>query len=435
MVSTDEPDVDAQSTVGGLRQEHGARSEPGEPRKAGRAKRVSKKVASWVLIVLACILAVVSVFTVFVRNEVLNTDTYVNTVAPLASNPAIQAAVAQRVSKRLVAQTNLEQQVKQALPARAGFLATPITSGLQSAADQVVLKFVQSSAFQKLWVEANRRSHQQVVALLTGSKQGALQSSNGEITVDLSQVEAQAKKRLDAKGITVFDKVPAVHGSDLVLFQSKQLKSLQRLIRLFDDLAFVLPIITLLCFAVGIILTENRRRGLVRAALALALSMGVILVLASVLRNQYLLSLSASQSKEAASAVVDTVGAVLLDTVRTILIVAALVALGALVAGNSHFRSWLRERRRPAWMTSGPVHDLVAAHRKGMQWGVLGAGLVVLVVWNNPTIFVAVVVVLIALAGVGVVGLFSGSGPAGAVAGPGPGARGSTGRTDGAGEG
>ena len=41
---------------------------------------------------LACILAVVSVLVVFARNEVLNTDAYVSTVAPLASNPAIQAA-------------------------------------------------------------------------------------------------------------------------------------------------------------------------------------------------------------------------------------------------------------------------------------------------------------------------------------------------------
>ncbi len=132
-----------------------------------------RRAFSWVLVVLACLLAVISVFAAFIRNEALNTDTYVSTVAPLASNPDIQAAVAHRVSTQLVARTNLEQQVKQALPPRASFIAGPVTSGVQSAADQIVLKFVQSPAFQKIWVGANRAAHAQVVNLLTGQQQGA----------------------------------------------------------------------------------------------------------------------------------------------------------------------------------------------------------------------------------------------------------------------
>lgn len=219
---------------------------------------------SWVLLVLACLLAVVSVISVFVRNELLNTDTYVSTVAPLASNPAIQTAVASKVSQQLVTRINLQQEVKQALPPHAGFLAAPITNELESAANRIVLKFVQSSAFQKLWNVANRRSHQQMVNLLTGQQQGAFNSSNGQITVDLSQVEAQAKKALDAKGVTVFDKLPTTKATNLVLFQSKQLVSAQKLTRLVNDLVFVLPIITLLLFAGAVLLTRNRRKGLVR---------------------------------------------------------------------------------------------------------------------------------------------------------------------------
>ena len=61
-------------------------------------------------------------------------------------------------------------------------------------------------------------------------------------------------------------------------------------------------------------------------------------------------------------------------------------------------------------MTGGPVHDFAAAHRKGLQWGVLGLGLLLLVVWNQPTALVAIVVVLVALALVGIVGLLAGRG-------------------------
>jgi hypothetical protein len=374
--------------------------------------RLWKRITSWVLIVLACILAVVSIFVVFARNELLNTDAYVNTVAPLASDPAIQAAVAHQVSGRLIAQTDVQQRVKQALPPRADFLATPITNGLRNATEQITLKAVQSPQFEKLWIAANRASHKQLVALLTGEQGGTLTSSNGRVTIDLSQVEVQAKKALDAKGITVFDKVPAAKGLKFVLFQSDQLARFQRLTRFLNHLSLVLPIVTLLCFAGGVVLTRDRRRGLVRAAVGLALSMALVLVVASVARNQYLSSLDPSHSKAANAATIDAVSALLLDTVRTVLIVAALIAIGAMVAGNARFRGWLSTRNRPSWMTEGPVHTFAVAHRKGLQWGVLGLGLLVLVVWSKPTTRVAVIVVLVALALAGLVGVYAGRRPA-----------------------
>ncbi len=407
---TDATGGDLQHQVEELRQENQAlrAADTGSRRRGHRWKSI----LSWILVVVACLLSVVSVVVVFARSQLLNTDAYVSTVTPLASNPAIQAAVANRVSEKLVVQTNLEQRVKEALPARAGFLATPITSGVQSATRAITLKAVQSPRFQKLWVAANRNAHQQLVNLLTGSNVGAVHTNNGKITLDLSQVEVAAKKALDARGITVFDRVPTINAPDLVLFQSSQLVKAQRLTRFLNKVVVILPILTLLLFAGAVVLARNRRRGLVRAATGLALSMALLLVLATVGRNQYLSSLDPSQSKDAASAVIDAVSAILLDTVRTILIVAVIVALGALIAGNSHVRSWVAERRKPTWMTDGPVAVFVVAHRKGLQWGVVGLGLFILVVWDKPTTLVAVVVVLIALALAGLVGLFAGQGSA-----------------------
>lgn len=71
-----------------------------------------RRIASWVLVVLACLLAVVSVMVVFVRNQLLNTDAYVSTMAPLATNPAIQTQIATRVSDGLVTRTDLSHRVR-----------------------------------------------------------------------------------------------------------------------------------------------------------------------------------------------------------------------------------------------------------------------------------------------------------------------------------
>ena len=371
-------------------------------------KRRGRTIASWVLIVLACLLAVLSVVVVYARNELLNTDTFVATVAPLAKDKAIQTTVATKVSDSLVARTDIEQRVKNALPSQAGFLANPITGAVQTATYQITLKLVQSSRFQTLWEQALRNSHEQVDNLLLGNKVGALQSTNGQVTVDLTQIENEAKRQLSAHGLSVFNKLPNYTGAPFVLFQSDQLAKLQRWIRFLNHLALVLPIVSTLLFAGAVVLARDRRRGLVHAASGLAVSMAVLLIAANVGRNQYLSSLKVGQSTAATAAVIDTVDAALLDSVRVILIVAAVVAIVAFVVGLGPVRRWMHDRETPSWLSSGPVHDTVAGHRRAFQWGVLVLGLVVLVLWNQPTVLIALIIVLVTLFLVMLVGLYGG---------------------------
>ncbi len=419
------PDPEAlQQTVEELKAENEKLREAELRRKPDKGPRW-RRISSWVLVVLACLLAVVSVLVVFVRNQLLNTDAYVSTVAPLATNPAIQTQIASRVSEKVITGTDLEARVKSALPSRAGFLATPIADGVESATYNITLKLVESPRFEKLWVAANRASHKQLVAVLTGSQQGAVSTKDGKITINLDQVELAVKKELDGKGITVFDKIPAVKGLNFVLFQSNDLVRIQKLVKFLNKLAVVLPIITLLFFAGAVVLARNRRRGLVRAGVGLALAMAVILVAIAVGRNQYLSGLKPPQSPEAASAVIDTVTANLREAVRIILILAAVVAVIAVAAGNAWVRRTVGTMNKPGWATGGPAHDFVAGHRKALQWGILALALVILVIWSTPTTLVAVVVILIALALIGLVGLFGRQAPEPASAGAGRGGPGS----------
>lgn len=388
-----------------LRHELEVSEHPPKKRTRGRT------IGSWVLLVLACILAITSVAVVYARNQLLNTDSFVSTLAPLASDPAIQTAVATRVSDNLVAQTNLEQQIKNALPDRADFLAGPLTSTVKSATYAITLKLVQSDQFKTLWEQSLRRSHAQVDNLLTGKKGTVLAADNGQVTINLSQVETKAKELLSAKGLSVVNKAPQYTGQPYVLFQSKELAKLQRWVKFLDRLAFLLPIVTLVLFALSVVLSRDRRRGLVHAATGLAISMAILLIGANVGRNQYLGSLGPNQSKPAAAALIDTVDASLLDSIRTILIVAAVVALVAFVVGLGPVRRWMADRETPSWMTGG-VHAAVAAHRRAYQWAVLGLGLVVLVLWNQPTAKVAIIVVLVTFFFVILVGLFGRGSPA-----------------------
>ena len=219
-------------------------------------------------------------------------------------------------------------------------------------------------------------------------------------------METKAKQALASHGLSVFNKVPQYTGAPYVLFQSDQLAKLQRWVKFLDRLALVLPILALILFAVSVVMAKDRRRGLVHAASGLAVSMAVLLVAANVGRNQYLQSLRPGQSRPATAAVIDTVDASLLDSVRTILVLAAVVAIVAFVVGLGPVRRWMAHRELPAWLATGRVHDTVAAHRTAFQWLVVVLGLVVLVLWNQPTALVAVIVVLVTFFFVIVVGLY-----------------------------
>src|SRR5512143_1873650 len=63
-------------------------------------------VGSAILLILACVLAPLSVTSVWASNQLSDTDQYVATVAPLADDPAVQSAIADKVTATVL--TNLD---------------------------------------------------------------------------------------------------------------------------------------------------------------------------------------------------------------------------------------------------------------------------------------------------------------------------------------
>jgi hypothetical protein len=132
------------------------------------------------LIVIGCILAPLSGVAVWAKNQVTNTDRYVATVAPLASDPAIQNAVADKVTAEIFAHLDVAGITNQAVDALAErglpplvatqlhALSGPLSSGVQSFVRTEVGKVVASDAFAEAWLTANRAVHEALVAALTG---------------------------------------------------------------------------------------------------------------------------------------------------------------------------------------------------------------------------------------------------------------------------
>src|SRR4029077_1976699 len=75
--------------------------------------------ASGLLIVLVAVLLLNSLLARFTRSEILDTDRYVATVAPLGSDPAIQDEITDQVTRQIFTRLDVEKITQEALTALA----------------------------------------------------------------------------------------------------------------------------------------------------------------------------------------------------------------------------------------------------------------------------------------------------------------------------
>jgi hypothetical protein len=370
------------------------------------------------LVVLVCVLAPLSVMGVWLRNTVLHTDQFVDTLAPLSDDPDVENAVANRVTNALVDSTDLEDRISDALPARAKPAAPFITGGAEQVVHTAALKIAQSDQFDELWERMLRRAHTQVVAVLQGKGTDNLTTKNGQVVLRIGPV---AEKVLDAlqQRTSLFDDVDVQRvDREIVLVDSEDLRKAQGAVDVFDTIANYLPFVLLALLAIAIWLSGNRRRTILRAALGIALGMALLLIIFNLGRTLYLDALPASVNEAAATAVYDQVLSFLVTALRTAFVVAIIVAIGAWLVGPGRTATRVRMlvRREPTGEDVTTVGTFVGHYRNALRVLVVALGLVVLVALAHPTPLAVLIVLVLVLIGLGVVELLGRHAPAGEAA-------------------
>jgi hypothetical protein len=376
-------------------------------RRAGRQRW--RSIVASLLIVLACVLAPLSAVAVWTRNQVTNTDRYVATVAPLASDPAIQAAVTDQITTqvfRYLDVQGLTAQAVQALAERGTLppritdqlqaLAVPIANGVESFTRSQVAKVVQSGAFADAWVQANRAAHAELVKALTGEGGGTVTVQNDTVTVNMAAFIQVVKARLVEAGFSVAARIPEVNAS-FVLFQSKDITRVRAGFNLLNTLGIWLPVIAIVLLVLGVYVAKDHRRALVGAAVGVAVSMVVLALALAIFRSIYLDAVPASVLPHDAAAVLyDTIVRFLRLGLRTILVLALVVAGGAFLSGGSVTAvrtrqgladavGWLAGSAERAGLRTGPVGAWVEANKRALRIGAVAVAALALVFWGRPT--------------------------------------------------
>jgi hypothetical protein len=390
-------------------------SDPAEVVESESSSPPARRVAWWrralaaVLVVLGCVLAPLSVLTVWMKTTLLNTDNYVATVGPLADDPAIQNALADRITNTLVEDTaSLRQNIVDALPKRAQFIAPHVGDAITGFVHEAALKVVQSDQFSKLWKEANRNAHTRIVAVLEDKGSDTVSTKSGQIAVSLGPMIAKVNQKLHDRGITAFDDAArSASDTQIVLVQSIWLQRAQKITDLLQKLAIVLPIVMALCFGVAIWLSPHRRLTILRSALGVALGMALLLIAFNTGRHYYLGALPGSVNISAAGALYDHLLGALKLALRATFVLALVVALGA----------WLTGPARSATTIRGDVLGLVRG--RGAEGGepsafgawvarnttilrvlIIAAGLIVLISLSAPTGLSVLVTAILVVVGI-----------------------------------
>ena len=338
------------------------------------------------LLVLGCGLVAMSLIAAYVRVTVLDTDRYVETMAPIADSPDVQQAVAERLDAAIASRVDYAALLSEALPDQADPLAPALAGALRQAVRSRLDAFVASDEFAGLWEEANRRAHSRVVALMTTGESGRLRLDDDTVFLDLGPAVDRVRSGLQERGLDrLASAIPPSVDGQVTLLQSEGFVKARRGIDLLEGLTIVLPILALLCLAGHVGLSRPRRRGLLRVGLGLIVTALLLLAVVGIARSAYLDAIDADVlPREAAADIFDALVGLLRTGLRVVAVAAVVLALLALVLGRAD-DLLARSRAAVSGLASDRRIGWVARHRGLLQGTAIALGALVLLSWDPPT--------------------------------------------------
>jgi Short C-terminal domain len=208
------------------------------------------------LVILGSVLAFLSVFGIWIERQALNTNDWVETSGKLLHNAKIREAVGNYLVDQLYENVDVKKELEDILPGEASELAGPAAGGLRQVAGQGAEKVLETSTAQELWEEANRATHEQLIAVLENKKE-AVETENGEVTLNLGSLLTNLASQVGI-GEDLAEKLPPDAGQIHIL-KSDQLKTAQNIAVAVKGLALLLSILTFAAFGAAIYLSRGSR--------------------------------------------------------------------------------------------------------------------------------------------------------------------------------
>lgn len=325
-------------------------SKRAEPVNHHRARRIT----AILLMAAAVIVLVLAVFSGWMRVQLLDTDTWVETSRESLAEPEVSTAVSRYAVDQLFAYTQPQDLVRDAAPPRLAPLVGPATGALREAAYTAAERAMTSEQLNQIWAEANRAAHERLVTVVEGEGEIVRETAAG-IRLDVRPLMVAVANRLGFDGSRI-DQIP----ESVTLIEPPNSAALERSLDALQRLDRAAPLLAVLGFvllvaAVAVAPPGSRR--------SMVLVWGIAVLIAGILLG--ILRSSASDTVAAAltdqptwQAAVEAVYANVTDLLRlaaNAMVLVGLVAIaGAWYVGESRSAAAARDvtvpglRRHPA---------------------------------------------------------------------------------------
>lgn len=293
-----------------------------------------RRTLSSIMLVLACVVAVVAVLGAWADRQLLNTDNWVDASSRLLQEPAIQDATAAYLADQLVDGPQIRAKLEQGLPPRLRPLAAPLAAASGEIAQRTARRLIASGAFQKLWRETNRNAHRQFIEIVDGNTRLA----NLGVVVDLRPQLGVLATRLG-----VVPEATGDHGTIHVL-RGDNLKTVRQIVHAVRTLRWVSVVLLIVLLIAGVALAPDRPRGIVYAGLSL-LAAGLLLLVVRRAGGHYVVDrlIDSGTDGPAANATWSVATSLLREISGTVVVLGVCTIASGWLAGGT---AWARASRR-----------------------------------------------------------------------------------------
>ena len=300
-----------------------------------------RRIIVWTAVGLALVLLLASSLTIWVKRQALDTDRWVDASSQMLQDDDVREALSTRIVDTIFDDPRIQAQIESALPPRLDGLVAPVIGLARQAAVNATDSFLDSSAAQTLWEDANRVAHSSLLRLLEGDDSGALTAEDGAVVLDLGPMIARVEQRLG------FSIRPTGGEGRIVLMESDQLAAAQDGVKT-SPLSVLAVILVLALLGVAVWLAEGFRLRVLQVVGIGFVAVGLILMVARRLVGNAVVEALADSSTRDAASTVWLIGTDLLKDIAVALVVyGAVLLVGAWVAGSSRFAVAARRRLAP----------------------------------------------------------------------------------------
>jgi hypothetical protein len=337
---------------------------------------------SALLIVIATILVPTSIVTAWARVQLVDEEAFVQTMAPLVDDPAVQAmiidetleAIEERVDFDELTANVFDGIAELGLPPRAeqalSLLQAPAASGLQNLVDQTVTRVVESDAFADVWATTTRAAHRALTTAATSDGGGLVVRTDEGVGIQLGAIVERVKVNLTEQGVGVAQLIPTVDRV-VILGEGSNLAMVRTGYALADVAGWWLPVITLGLFGLGILVARRRSTAVLGTGIGFAVG-GATLAMSLAIGGSAV-AIVAGELELSPSAL-DVIYGQLIDSMRQTGVVVAV--LGVFIA----LLGWLMGGSRAAEAVRGAVRGVNSRARtalaaRGLDTGGFGGWL------------------------------------------------------------